>query len=397
MHGERVMSASIGRRRLTAGLALVVFAGAILGLPALQRPVQAACPPAGVWLGTEGTPLDAGALFRDLAASQVVLLGERHDRLEHHRWQAHTLAALHAHRPDLVIGLEMLPREAQPALDAWVAGELTEQEFIARSRWYEAWGFDPQLYMPVLHFARLHRIPVRAINLDRALVARLAAEGWEAVPASERHDIPAPAPESAAYRDWLAKILEDHPTGAHDGGDLDRFVAGQLVWDRAMAAGLAASAAEGRLAVGLMGVGHLVHGYGVPHQLRDLGIAAPRTLLPWAAGTVCEPVSDGLADAVFGIPDDDRFEPPKPLMLGVRIEADPAGVRVLSVGEGTVAAATGLAEGDVLTRAGERPLAVPGDLVAQIRRQIPGSVLPLTVLREGEERELLARFPDAPR
>ena len=85
------------------------------------------------------------------------MLGERHDSAEQHRWQLQTLTGLHAYRPNLVIGMEMFPRRVQPALDRWVAGETTEQQFLAESDWRTVWGYDSQFYMPILHFARMNR------------------------------------------------------------------------------------------------------------------------------------------------------------------------------------------------------------------------------------------------
>lgn len=367
--------------------------GLLLSLVLATGTTAANCLAPGDWRTSAGEKIPTDRLFDALASAEVVLLGESHDRMEHHRWQLHTLAALHARRPDMAIALEMLPRSAQPALDAWVAGELDERTFLDQSDWSRAWGFDAQLYLPILHFARMHRIPVLAINLERSLVGRLTSEGWEAVPEEERYRITAPAAPSPAYRDYLASVLAEHPTGVEDGGDLERFVAAQLVWDRAMAAGLAEAIAGGTLAVGLMGRGHVEYGYGVPHQLIDLGIREPRILLPWEIDSDCSLPEPGLADAVFALASGTSHEPPRPLLLGVRIENDPAGVKIQFVMEESVAEAAGLQVDDVLTSAGGLPLTSTGDLVSVIRRQQPGHVVPLRVLREGEEIELLARFP----
>ncbi len=377
---------SLGQALLPGLLVLLFF---VSGL------VSAGCPTPGQWLDGKGEPLTPDALFEDAAAADVVLLGERHDRLEHHRWQLHALAALHAQRPDLVIGLEMLPREAQPALDAWVAGELDEREFLLQSRWDRAWGFDADLYFPILHFARMHRVPVVAINLDRSLVRRLAHDGWDSVPADERYDIPPPAEATDAYRASLSRVFEEHPSSHHAEADFERFVAGQLVWDRAMAAGIAEAAARGSMVVGLMGSGHLEYGHGVPHQLRDLGIGNTRVLLPREATEDCARPKAGIADALFVVASGDRYEPSRPLLLGVRIDDDPAGVRVQAVMPDSVAADAGIEAEDIVVKAASIDLDAPGDLVAIVRRQQPGHVLPLTVLRDGTEIELLARFPPA--
>lgn len=371
-----------------------VLSASLLLAALLSGTAGAECISPGEWRDSTGQQLSPDQLFQDLAEAEVVLLGERHDRMEHHRWQLHTLAALHAYRPDMVIGLEMLPRSAQPALDAWVAGELDESAFVEQSNWGQAWGFDVRLYLPILHFARMHRIPLLAINLEQPLIARIMREGWETVPPEARYHITPPTPASEGYRDYLGAVFAEHPTGADEGDGFERFVSGQLIWDRAMAAGLVAAVADDRLAVGVMGSGHLEYSHGVPHQLRDLGITDARVLLPWQADPACtEAPPSGMADAFFTLADGDRHEPPRPLLLGVRIEDDPAGVRVRSVMEDSVAAATGLEADDVITSASGSETQVPGDLQAVVRRQQPGNVMPLTVLRDGEEMELLARFP----
>lgn len=246
-----------------------------------------------------GVTVSAPALFAQAARQDVVLLGEHHDQVTHHRWQLHTLAGLAAHRDNLVIGLEMLPRDAQPALDAWVAGELSEEAFLAESDWHNAWGFNAELYWPILHFARMEQIPLLALNIRPALRQTLASEGFDAVAAENRHYIPAPVNPSDAYRQRLKETFDAHPMGHGDDeppeAAFERFLNAQLTWDVAMASALADATRAGYLAVGLMGVGHL--GDGVPHQLSALGVDAHMALMPSTLG--CDPPDTTLADALY--------------------------------------------------------------------------------------------------
>ncbi len=369
-------------------------AGLVLGM-ALAGPVQAeaGCPPAGGWATPGGEPVDSAALYAELATADAVLIGEHHDRMDHHRWQLGTLAALHGYRPDLVIGLEMLPRSKQPVLDAWVAGELAPEAFLEASEWYTHWGFDPALYWPILHFARVHAIPLLALNLERDKIRSLGHDGWDALDAELRDGVTAPAPASTAYRAYLDAVLERHPTGMRP--NRDRFIATQLAWDRMMAGAIAqrieAGGAEPPLVAALIGSGHLEYGYGVPHQLADLGIEAAPVLLPRAPGD-CSDTDPALARAVFGVPADPRFEPAGP-MLGVQIESADSGVRILGVQDGSVAARTDLKAGDRVLRAGEREVNSTTDLQRVVRGVQPGTWLPLEIERDGEHLERVARFP----
>jgi uncharacterized iron-regulated protein len=65
----------------------------------------------------------------------------------------------------MLLGLEMFPRRAQPVLDRWVAGELTEAELLTQTEWSKVWGFDPSLYLPLFEFARMNRVPMVALNV----------------------------------------------------------------------------------------------------------------------------------------------------------------------------------------------------------------------------------------
>jgi uncharacterized iron-regulated protein len=354
----------------------------------------------------DGTPQqrDPRALFAELATHPVVLLGERHDNADHHRWQLHTIAGLYALQPDLVIGFEMFPRRVQKALDQWVVGELSEDEFLKRSEWNRVWGVDARPYMPIFEFARLHRVPMLALNVERDLVARVGAVGWAGIPEPEREGVSDPAAPSTGYREALYESYLEHlpkeaPARSRAEPDYDdpaflRFVESMQLWDRAMAQAIAQrrSGAAPPLVVAIMGSGHLEEGFGVPHQLRDLGVAEPAVLLPWDVDDDCSTLTVGLADAVFGLPAASTATPDRP-RLGVMLDGGDGSVVVRDVVKGSVAEQAGMHTGDVIVAVAGTPVEGAGDIINAVRQQAPGTWLPMTVKRGGESLELVARFP----
>jgi S1-C subfamily serine protease len=139
-----------------------------------------------------------------------------------------------------------------------------------------------------------------------------------------------------------------------------------------------------------------MHGYGVPHQLTDLGIDAVSVLETVDVDTVCRQpgVPAGLADAVFVInAEEPAARTPAGPMLGVAIEDVEGGVRVLDILPGSVAEATELAVGDVIRSAAGFPVQRTSDLIEIIRRQAPGTWLPLEIERDGGTINPVARFP----
>jgi uncharacterized iron-regulated protein len=330
-----------------------------------------------------------GALIADMAGRDAVLLGEHHDEADHHRWQLHTLAALHAQRPRMVIGFEAFPRRAQPVLDRWVAGKLTAAQFLAEVRWDEVWSLPAELYLPLFEFARLHRIPMVALNVERSLTETVAAKGWDAVPEASREGVSRPAPAPKAYRDALERIHKEHKEGT----PLEFFIQAQQTWDRAFAQGLAPHA-RGALAVGIIGSGHLRHGHGVPLQLADLGVKRVGTLLPVDAAR-CKELVAGLADAAFVLPSRAVSKPPPP-RLGVQLEQAGDAVRLAEVTPGSLAERTGLRKDDVIVVAAGKPVKRVRELIAAVRAQPGGTWLPLEVKRGEATQELVVKFPPAP-
>ncbi len=385
--------------RLLALLLLAGCASAGPGLASTHAPAgnepdaqEASCVAPGLWADADGKPVDGGALLRRAASAPAVLLGEQHDSPEHHRWQLHTLAAIHALNPKLAVGLEMLPRRVQPALDRWSAGVTDESRFLKESDWARLWGFDPQLYLPILHFARMNRLPLVALNVERSLVARTGKEGWSAIPAAEREGVGDPAPPPRDYLDRLSTIMAQHGSDTSE-ERFRRFVEAQSVWDRAMAERIAATHREtGRTVVAILGMGHVENRHGVPHQLAALGVPDSLALLPWDEDRPCDELNGRVADAVFGVEQFGGTSPSGP-RLGIVVEMEEGGLRVQSVQQDGIGAAAGLAPGDLVTAAAGTPLRQATDLTEVLDRQAPGTWLPLTVLRDQDSRELVAKFP----
>jgi uncharacterized iron-regulated protein len=392
----------------------VALAGAAIGLggyafaqieSAPAAPAAQACLVPASWATLDADPpraVEGGAVLQQMAGKDVVLLGEQHDSEDDHRWQLQVLAALHAQRPDMVIGFEMFPRRAQPVLDDWVAGKLTVRQLLERSQWETVWKLPAELYLPLFQFARANRIPMIALNVDQKLTRAVAEKGWDAVPQSEREGVGKAVPASGAYRDFLFDVYAEHPNShAKDsakaertGAAFGRFVESQTAWDRAMAEALARRATEGAkpLVVGIMGSGHIRHGYGVPHQLRDLGVKRVGTLLPLPSDFDCKQLRPGLADAVFALPENAKSAP-EPPRLGVRLEETAGAVRVVDVTAGSLAEATGLKAGDQIVEVAGLPVTRTLRVIAAVRLQPAGTWLPLRVKRGDESLELVVKFP----
>ena len=379
-----------------------------------ERP-KPTCVQQGIWrIPVGNTDVQETRLLDRMAKRPVVMLGEAHTSAEHHRWQLHVLSALYSRNPNMVLGFEAFPRSLQAVLDRWTRGELNEKKFLELARWDEVWRYDPGLYMPLFHFARMHRIPMRALNVDRQLIRRVSSEGWDTIPKDQRRGVSDPAAPSSAYRESLEKVFGLHGKKTKANGTdaklsdeeqkrMESFIEAQTIWDRAMAQGIAEirTAGGSPLVVAIVGRGHVEYGYGIPHQLADLGIAAAAVLLPWDKALPCEELTtrEGtpVADMVFGVdaPGETKA-PPKP-MLGVQIENTDAngekGIKIVKVLKSSIAAAAGLEKDDIIIEAAGLKTPQTRSLIATIRRQSRGTWLPIVILRQGKRMDIVVKFP----
>ncbi|MBP6058815.1 MAG: ChaN family lipoprotein [Nitrosomonas sp.] len=401
---------SISRRNrilsLTVLLLSLCWSNAWAAIKPAKKPAPQHCVALGSWIIPGAGQTTQQEVIARAAKASVVLLGETHVNADHHRWQLQTLVALHAVRPNMVIGFEMFPRRVQPVLDQWVAGKLSEKEFLRAAEWDRVWNTDANLYLPLFHFARMNHIPIRALNIETNLRRQVAEKGFYGVPVEEREGLTHPAEPSQAYVDFLLPIYKQHDrkdkkTGEADHNDPDfrRFIGGQQLWDRAMAQILQQAVTESTdlekpLVVGVMGTGHVLHGFGVTHQLYDLGVKNVAALLPWDSDKSCKQLVKGVADAVFGVlPHTSESFQPQFQRLGIRYEMGRGGAVVLQVEKNSIAEATKLQDSDVILEMAGLPLKNTEDVIAIVKRQAPGTWLPLKIRRDDQEMEVIAKFP----
>lgn len=375
------------------------------------------CVAEGQWFDlTKRQPISADDALSKIAKHKVVLLGEDHDNIQHHRWQLFTLSALYGKQPNMALGFEAFPRHAQPILDRWVNGELTEKEFLKEVDWQTVWSYDPDYYMPMFHFARMNKIPMYALNVERSLISKVGQQGWESIPVEERQGVTDPAPASEEYKQSLADIFSQHmpgpggPAGHGKSGDdseaatphtiniespgFQRFIQSQLVWDRSMAEQSKKALEDGAsMVVSIVGAGHLMGGYGIPHQLKAMNTPSVISLMPWDGAIDCENLETGLADLAFGMsPPEEQPETQRP-RLGIYLEQGEKGVKVRKLVNGSVAEDLGVQAGDEIINIAGTPAKEISDIINAVQKTAFGTWLPFTILRGEEEIELVAKFP----
>jgi uncharacterized iron-regulated protein len=200
--------------------------------------------------------------------ARVILVGETHTRYDHHLVQLEILKLLYQKSAKLAIGVEWFQQPFQKHLDAYIAGEINEQEMLHQTGYFERWRYDYRLYRPILQYAREHKIPIIALNASKELSKAVSVSGFDDLPAELEAQLPKSYDWSdKAYEKRLRTVFDQHPEYS---AGFENFLRGQLTWDESMAERAAEyllEKPESRMLV-LAGSGHIAYGSGIPNRIK---------------------------------------------------------------------------------------------------------------------------------
>ncbi len=349
--------------------------------------------PAGLRTSQSGS---FDTITAELLAKRVIYVGEMHTTMADHRLQLQIIRALFEKDPKLAIGMEMFPATAQKTLDDYVAGKLSEKEFLKQSGYFKVWGYDYRLYREILDFARHNQLPVVGLNIDKKIVSTVFKDGGTDTLSDEQKSIlPTDRDlDMAGYRERLHGVFTMHGSAVEAGRQFAGFIQSQSIWDETMAANAVSfleANPDHRLVV-IAGNGHTDKKTAMPPRLyRRLPVE--QAVVRNSSGHDL----DDTADYIF-------FSPPvelePPTQLGVLLDEDEETGRVTIKGLSPHGAAqqAGIKEKDVLLAMDGEPVKEVADLKIALFYKEAGSTARLRVLRgENEELEIAVELKTPPK
>ncbi|MSR18625.1 MAG: hypothetical protein EXS00_05575 [Phycisphaerales bacterium] len=206
--------------------------------------------------GSTGAPLTWEELERRVLRSDVIFVGELHTDPGAHALQQAIVELVMSAKRGSAVSLEMLERDEQPMVDAWLRRETTTEEF-AQATGSLAWSGEGSWmvwYQPMLDSAREAEGTVIAANAPRRLIRRARAEGLAAISMLDERDralieIPSASLANRPYHDRFLQLMTemaDESEGvAPDLLAIDRAFRSQTSWDATMGASVAQAREEG--------------------------------------------------------------------------------------------------------------------------------------------------------
>jgi uncharacterized iron-regulated protein len=223
--------------------------------------------------GRSGQVIQFSEMLDCLAKADVVFLGETHNDETTHRVELAVYQGLLGRRDNkTLLAMEMFERDVQSDLNAYLAGEIDEATFLAKSR---PWGNYMAAYRPLIELAKKTGVPVVASNFPRPLIMKLAMQGQKALeqlPDGERAQAPREFhPNTPAYWRRADNAIRGHlQMMRSQQGDDERLYSTQSLWDNAMgeACGDALDKFPDHLVLHINGGFHSEYWDGTVHQLK---------------------------------------------------------------------------------------------------------------------------------
>lgn len=230
-----------------------------------------------LWSPAEGRFATVSEVVSGLRGADFVLVGEKHNNADHHRYQSDLIAEMFALDRQPAIVFEMLTPDQQATLDSHLADHPGDSAGIGKAVGWEARGWPSwSTYRPITDIALAHGAPLRAGGLDSKALRDVSSQGADALGADRVHRLRLDEPIGEAMRAGMRREIHEGHCGQLPERLLDPMVTVTLAKDAAMAeAMIDGRALKGRdSALLIAGGGHVRNDWGVPWHLSKLAPGA---------------------------------------------------------------------------------------------------------------------------
>jgi uncharacterized iron-regulated protein len=343
-------------------------------------------------------------MLTNATRSRIIYVAETHDNPASHRLELQVLQAMQDKNPGkTALGMEMFTTDQQDILDNWVAGTLSEKEFLRQSKWFSAgWNFAFDYYRDILWYCRDHSIPVIGLNINKKIARQASMTPMTELPPEIQRQLP----EMDMNDPYQLAMVEAMLAGHHGGSQMiGVFHRRQTLWDETMAqsvAGYLQNKPEMNMVV-VAGGWHIEYGFGIPRRVfqrlpHSYTIIGSKTIKiaegknPQTMNVTMPQFPMLKADYMVFL--EYELPPKEKVHLGVLLDDkdDEAGVLVAGVMPGSTAANAGIMKNERIIGIDGETVIENFDIIYTIKNKSPGDTATLVILGDGVERQVEVTF-----
>lgn len=207
----------------------IIFLLCWIGIPAVLK-AQNSNTPYLIYDVQHKNYINVDELISSLKKTDVLIFGEEHNDSIGHVVEAEIYTKLTTAYPATVLSLEMFSADVQPVINEYLAGLISEKNFIKEAR---AWNNYPD-YKPLIEIAKAGKSEVLGANAATRYSNAVTFGGiavLQRFPAASKSFLP-PLPIDTAAGRYYEKFNET--LGGHDMGNMKIYQT-QNLWDATMA------------------------------------------------------------------------------------------------------------------------------------------------------------------
>ena len=239
------------------------------------------------------------------------------------------------------------------------------------------------------------------LNIERDLVRRVGQQGIVGLSQEDRAKLPEIDLRDKEHRKYIASIYKSHQGGSAK--DFENFYQAQCLWDEAMAETLSrflrSSEGRGKTVLVIAGSGHVAYDFGIPKRLYRRTPLLYRTIIlkEWKKNIEDDFNLNKLSSPLAHFLWITKPAPPenKRPRIGVilREKEDPKGIWIERVIPQSPAEKAGLLPGDQFLAIDEKEVTKIKEIQDALAEKGWGKEVTLTIIREGQQREITVTLP----
>lgn len=181
----------------------------------------------------DGAMISFSQMIGELKGTDFVFVGERHDSMENHQIQLRVIKDLHAGGAPLAVGFEMFWARSQPQLDQWLAGKISDEDFIRL--YYRDWRLPWPYYRDIFLYLKKEGIAMVGLNVPREVSQKVAGQGAASLSKEELGELPPglSCDVRPEYKEYIRQVFSVH--AKNKGESFQNFCEAQVLWDKVMA------------------------------------------------------------------------------------------------------------------------------------------------------------------
>jgi uncharacterized iron-regulated protein len=207
--------------------------------------------------------------------TDVFIIGEAHDNYQCHTWQRDFIETLYKKYPKIIVGFEFFWRDDNPILEQWRKGQISEDEVIKKTGWYERGAQHFGYTRLVMDIIKKYQVKTIGLNVPRSILHTVSRKGFDELSAEEKKLFPTlniPNPEHEYFiKSIFGTFAAQVPMW------FTNIYAAQKCWDVVMAESmhefLVKQEYNGYKGVIIAGSNHVAYKLGIPFRYQK---AAPK-------------------------------------------------------------------------------------------------------------------------